>query len=60
MGVDMGIIEKSGSWYSYNGEKIGQGAEAVRAFLQANPEIDKTITQQIKDKMSEEKKEELV
>ena len=58
MGVDMGIIEKSGSWYSYNGEKIGQGAEAVRAFLQANPDIDNTITQQIKDKMSNESKEE--
>ena len=58
MGVDMGIIEKSGSWYSYNGEKIGQGAEAVRAFLQANPDIDKTITEQIKDKMSNESKEE--
>ena len=51
MGVDMGIIEKSGSWYAYNGEKIGQGSDAVRAYLQANPEIDARITEQIKEKM---------
>jgi recombination protein RecA len=51
MGVDMGIIEKSGSWYAYNGEKIGQGSDAVRAYLQANPEIDAKITEQIKEKM---------
>ena len=51
LGTEMGIIEKSGSWYSYNGEKIGQGSEAVRAYLKANPEIDATITQQIKDRM---------
>ncbi|MBR0461537.1 MAG: recombinase RecA [Erysipelotrichaceae bacterium] len=48
LGVDMGIIDKSGSWFSYNGEKIGQGSEAVRAYLQANPEIDKEITEKIK------------
>ena len=51
MGVEMGIIEKSGSWYSYNGEKIGQGTDAVRAYLHANPQIDEAITQQIKEKM---------
>ena len=47
----MGIIEKSGSWYSYNGEKIGQGTDAVRAYLKANPQIDQKITEQIKEKM---------
>ncbi len=51
MGVDMGIIEKSGSWYSYKGEKIGQGSDAVKAYLSANPEIDKEITEQIKAQM---------
>ena len=51
MGSEMGIIEKSGSWYSYEGEKIGQGAEAVRAYLQANPEVDAKITEQIKEQM---------
>lgn len=57
LGSEMGIIEKSGSWYSYNGEKIGQGAEAVRAYLTANPEIDKEITQKIKDQMSKKDEE---
>ena len=51
MGVDMGIIEKSGSWYSYKGENIGQGTDAVKAYLTANPEIDKEITEQIKTQM---------
>ncbi|MBQ1900781.1 MAG: recombinase RecA [Erysipelotrichaceae bacterium] len=51
LGVELGIIEKSGSWYAYNGEKIGQGSDAVRAYLQANPQIDEAITQQIKEKM---------
>ena len=51
LGVEMGIIEKSGSWFSYNGEKIGQGSEAVRNYLLANPDIDEKITKQIKDQM---------
>ena len=51
LGVEMGIIEKSGSWFSYNGEKIGQGSDAVRSYLLANPDIDEKITKQIKDQM---------
>ena len=51
LGVEMGIIEKSGSWFSYNGEKIGQGSDAVRSYLLANPDIDEKITNQIKDQM---------
>ena len=51
LGVDLGIIEKSGSWYSYKEEKIGQGTDAVKAYLAANPEIDKEITEQIKKQM---------
>ncbi|MBQ3419260.1 MAG: recombinase RecA [Erysipelotrichaceae bacterium] len=51
LGVELGIIEKSGSWFAYNGEKIGQGSEAVRAYLLANPDIDKTITEQIKEQL---------
>ena len=53
LGVEFGIIEKSGSWYAYNGEKIGQGSDAVRAYLLANPKIDQSITEQIKAKMYE-------
>jgi recombination protein RecA len=57
MGVEMGIIDKSGSWYSYNGEKVGQGTDAVRAYLSANPEIDAEITAKIKAKMYERESE---
>ena len=39
MAVNMDIIEKSGSWFSYNGERIGQGRENVKKYLKQNPEI---------------------
>lgn len=39
VGVEMGIITKSGSWYSYEGEQLGQGREAVKSFLAANPQL---------------------
>ena len=57
MGVDFGIIDKSGSWFSYNDEKIGQGFEAVRSFLTANPEIAEEISEKIKSKLSKEEVE---
>ena len=52
MGVEYGIVEKSGSWYSYNGEKIGQGMNAARKFMEVNPDIDEEITEKIKAAMS--------
>ncbi|HLG98475.1 MAG TPA: recombinase RecA [Bryobacteraceae bacterium] len=39
LGVTQGLVEKSGSWFSFGGERIGQGRENARAFLAANPEI---------------------
>ena len=45
-----GIIEKSGSWYSYNGEKIGQGRETVKALLTENKELAKEIENKIREK----------
>src|SRR6476660_2767121 len=39
LGVKAGIVEKSGSWYSYDGSRIGQGREAAKAFLAANPDV---------------------
>ena len=51
LGVELGIIDKSGSWFSYKGEKIGQGSDAVRAFLKANPQLDEEITTEIKEKL---------
>ena len=43
LGVEYGLIDKSGSWFSYQGEKIGQGRENVRLFLEANPKIYEEI-----------------
>ena len=47
MGVENNLIEKSGSWYSYNEERIGQGKENVRIFLLDNPKIASDIKQKI-------------
>ena len=49
LGVELGIIEKSGSWFSYQEDKIGQGSETVRKFLKENPDIDKEITEKVKE-----------
>jgi recombination protein RecA len=43
------IIEKSGAWYSYDGERLGQGRENVRAFLKARPEVADRIEQQVRE-----------
>jgi recombination protein RecA len=48
LGVGQGLIEKSGAWYSYNGERIGQGRENVRNFLKENPDIARHIESQIR------------
>ncbi len=48
LGVGQGLIEKSGAWYSYNGDRIGQGRENVRNFLKENPEIAQHIETQIR------------
>jgi len=50
--VKLDIIEKSGSWYSYNSEKIGQGKDNVREFLKGNTDISKDIENQVRDKSS--------
>ncbi len=47
LGVDKNIIEKSGSWYSYNGTRIGQGRDNVREYLKNNPEIASEIERKI-------------
>ncbi|MCW8922619.1 MAG: recombinase RecA [Gammaproteobacteria bacterium] len=49
MGVDNNIIDKAGAWYSYNGDRIGQGKEKVRDFLKENPEIANDIEQKLRD-----------
>jgi recombination protein RecA len=54
-GVNQGIIDKSGSWYSYGDDRIGQGKENVRAYLKENPEIAATIEAQIRATLMPEK-----
>ncbi len=49
LGVQANIIEKSGSWFSYDGQRIGQGRENAKQFMQDNPEIAKTIEQRIRE-----------
>ncbi|PCJ88971.1 MAG: recombinase RecA [Thiotrichaceae bacterium] len=51
LGVEHKLIEKAGAWYSYNGDKIGQGKEKVRKFLKDNPDIADTIEQTLRDKL---------
>ena len=46
---DLGIMDKSGAWYSYNGEKIGQGRENTKIFLKNNPDIAYEIENQIRE-----------
>ncbi len=48
LGVDAGIVEKSGSWFSHGGQRIGQGRENARAFLSENAEIGEAIETQIR------------
>lgn len=51
--VNLDIIEKSGSWFGYNGERIGQGRENVKKYLVDNPEVMKEIEKKIREKFNE-------
>ena len=51
LGAAQNIIEKSGAWYSYKGERIGQGKENVREFLKNNPKIAREIEDQVRAKL---------
>lgn len=59
MAVNMDIIEKSGSWFSYNGERIGQGRENVKKYLQDNPELLKEVEEKVRANFAEAFKESL-
>ena len=50
--VERGLIEKSGSWFSYNGEKIAQGREKAKAWLEAHPEIMESIQSTVKAELN--------
>ena len=49
LGVTAGIVEKSGSWFSYDSQRIGQGRENARTFLKENPEIANAIERRIRE-----------
>ncbi len=51
LAVENDIIDKAGAWFSYNGEKIGQGFNSVHEWLKNNPEMDEEITNRLKEKL---------
>ncbi|MBX9958618.1 MAG: recombinase RecA [Burkholderiaceae bacterium] len=51
MGVNAKIVEKSGAWYAYNGEKIGQGRDNAREFLRENPELSLEIENKVRESL---------
>jgi recombination protein RecA len=53
LGVDHGIIKKSGSWFSYGDTKLGQGRDAVKKLLEDNPELSDELEKGIKQKLAE-------
>ena len=53
MGVEMNIVQKSGSWFSYGNDKLGQGRDAVKQLLHDNPELAAEIEGKIREKIKE-------
>ena len=58
LAANIGFVEKSGAWYSYNGDRIGQGRENAKNFLKDNPEIALKIEQEIRSHGKENKENE--
>jgi recombination protein RecA len=55
LAVQLNLIEKSGAWYSYKQEKIGQGKDNVRLYLKENPQLAQALEQQIRKELLENK-----
>ena len=51
MGVEHGFVRKSGAWYTYEGDQLGQGKENARTFLRDNPDLANEIEKRIKEKL---------
>ena len=51
LGSNLNIVDKSGAWYAYNGDKIGQGKDNAREFLKANPALAFEIENKIREKL---------
>ena len=52
IGVELNVIQKSGSWFSYSGNKLGQGRDAVKQLIEDNPELMAELEKQIKEKLA--------
>ena len=52
IGVELDVVQKSGSWFSYNGSKLGQGRDAVKALIEDNPELMEELEKKIKEKLN--------
>jgi recombination protein RecA len=57
LAVDKKIVDKSGTWFAFNGERLGQGRENVKQFLRDNPEVMKTIEQKVRVELGMAKEE---
>ena len=57
LGVEHGFVEKSGAWYSYGSDRIGQGKDKVREFLKQNPDIANEIDDKLRGKLLKKKVE---
>ena len=51
LGVEHDIVDKSGAWYSYNGDRMGQGKENVKTYLKENPEVRDDIDRKLREKL---------
>lgn len=52
LGVELNVVQKSGSWFSYNGSKLGQGRDAVKQLIEDNPELAEDLEKKIKEKIA--------
>lgn len=52
LGVELELIQKSGSWFSYKGEKLGQGRDSVKTIIEDNPELTTELEGLIKEKLA--------
>ena len=55
--VDFGIVSKGGSWYSYEGERLGQGRDRVKEYMKENPEFTQMLYDKIMQKIDEKRAE---
>jgi recombination protein RecA len=54
LGVELNVVQKSGSWFSYSGNKLGQGRDSVKQLIEDNPELMDELERKIKEKLSTE------